>query len=602
TGFGAHSLPCPALQTGLSVSPTSNFDSSGDVGGPFTPDNKIYTLENLSAYSIGYSVAKSEAWVSLSDTAGTLNPSQTTQVTVSINSSANSLPVGRYDDTVTFTNTTDGIGNTARQVDLAVGIPDNCASAITACPGSYSDTTVGMTNDGSASCGDTNTSPDMWYSYTPGSNGTATFSMCTGTSYDAAMSIHSGCPGTTANELACDDDTCSSGGPPEITMSVTAGNTYLIRVTGWSDSAGSFTLQITGPDCGLDALSIGFPGGLPEVIAPGVATPFSVSIEDGTEAYVLGTGTLHYRYDGGTFQTASLIPLGGDLYEATLPPATCTATPEFYISAQGDLGSTITSPSDAPSSVFAAAVGTLTTVMSDDFETDQGWVATNLGATSGDWQRGVPVNDASWDYDPVSDSDGSGQCYLTQNEMGNTDVDDGAVRLASPVIDMSGGNITISYDYYLRLTNTDGTDMLLVEISSNGAAGPWTEIARHDTDGGTGWRSRAITQGDLDTAGVTLTSNMMLRFTANDTGTASINESGLDAFLVTGFTCEETCIADGDMDGVGGCNGNDIQLFVEGLIGTLAWEVECRGDFAAPFGTLEANDIDGMVSALLSGS
>ncbi|MCH8151005.1 MAG: hypothetical protein IH830_01365, partial [Planctomycetes bacterium] len=101
-------------------------------------------------------------------------------------------------------------------------------------------------------------------------------------------------------------------------------------------------------------------------------------------------------------------------------------------------------------------------------ETDQGWTASTANnPSSGFWQRGVPVNDPGWDYDPASDSDGSGQCYLTQNQAGNTDVDAGNVLLTSPSMDMSGGNITISYDYYLRLTNTDGgVDRMLVEINN----------------------------------------------------------------------------------------------------------------------------------------
>ncbi|MCH7813437.1 MAG: hypothetical protein IID40_05385, partial [Planctomycetes bacterium] len=182
----------------------------------------------------------------------------------------------------------------------------------------------------------------------------------------------------------------------------------------------------------------------------------------------------------------------------------------------------------------------------DNFETNQGWVATNIGASSGDWQRGVPVNDPNWAYDPTSDSDGSGQCYLTQNQFGNTDVDghNGVVRLTSPSMDMSAGGITISYDYYLRLTETaGGVDKLLVEINNNGGVGAWTEIARHDTNGGLSWRNWVITQADLDAAGVTLTTNMQMRFSANDNDPQSINESGLDAFKVTAFECTttETC-------------------------------------------------------------
>ncbi|MBN2563772.1 MAG: hypothetical protein JXQ75_22875, partial [Phycisphaerae bacterium] len=298
-----------------------------------------------------------------------------------------------------------------------------------------------------------------------------------------------------------------------------------------------------------DPLYISFPSGLPEYLTPDVATPFDVQITDGEESYVPGTGTLHYRYDGGTYLTSALTHVSGNIYEATLPPATCDDTPEFYISAEGNLGSTVYSPADAPSTVYSAIVGALATILDDNFETDQGWVAENLGADSGDWQRGVPVNDPGWSYDPASDSDGSGQCFLTQNETGNTDIDDGAVRLTSPTIDMSGGGITISYDYYLYLTNDDGTDRLLVEINNDGGTGSWTEIARHDTNGGLSWRSHTIDQGDLDAAGVTLTANMQIRFTANDDDTQSIVEGGIDAFLITGFQCLPSdgacCFADG---------------------------------------------------------
>ncbi len=419
---------------------------------------------------------------------------------------------------------------------------DTCASALPACPGeSIAGNTASATNDGASNCGDSNSSPDLWYVYTPATSGSATFSLCSGTSYDSVLSVHSGCPGTAGNDLGCDDDFCAAGGASQVTISVTAGNDYYIRVTGWQGSAGPFNLTVTGPDCAGGALTITFPNGLPEVLEPGTPTSFDVQIIDGTENYVPGTGTLHYSYDGGAFQTAALTSLGGDLYEATLPAAACADTPEFYVSAQGHLGTTVYSPGDAPTTVFAAMVGTVSTLFSDNFQTNQGWTAANLGATSGDWQRGVPVNDPSWAYDPASDSDGSGQCYLTQNQVGNTDVDGGAVELTSPTIDMSTGSITISYDYFLRLTDTaGGVDRLLVQINSNGGAGAWTEIARHNTDGGLTWRHHTITQDDLDAAGVTLTSAMKLRFNTNDADPQSINESGLDAFVVTGMTCVDT--------------------------------------------------------------
>ena len=96
-----------------------------------------------------------------------------------------------------------------------------------------------------------------------------------------------------------------------------------------------------------------------------------------------------------------------------------------------------TDPLDAPSSTYSAEVGVLTALFSDDFEADSGWTATNLGASTGDWQRGVPVDDPGWPYDPASDFDGSGQCYVTENGTGNSDVDGGVTSLTSPPIDFA---------------------------------------------------------------------------------------------------------------------------------------------------------------------
>ena len=128
---------------------------------------------------------------------------------------------------------------------------DNCADASQVCPGTNaSGTTGGASNDGSSSCGSSGSSPDAWHRYTPGSSGTATFSLCGGTNYDSVISVHTGCPGTSGNQLSCDDDFCGGGGPSQVTISVSAGIEYLVRVTGWNGSAGNYTLSITGPDCG----------------------------------------------------------------------------------------------------------------------------------------------------------------------------------------------------------------------------------------------------------------------------------------------------------------------------------------------------------------
>ena len=87
----------------------------------------------------------------------------------------------------------------------------------------------------------------MWYAYTAAESGLATFSTC-GSAYDTVLSVHSGCPGTSANQLACDDDACETF-DASVTVSVVAGETYLVRVSGWNGEAGDFILNLAGPSC-----------------------------------------------------------------------------------------------------------------------------------------------------------------------------------------------------------------------------------------------------------------------------------------------------------------------------------------------------------------
>ncbi|RMF76911.1 MAG: hypothetical protein D6744_11955 [Planctomycetota bacterium] len=325
-------------------------------------------------------------------------------------------------------------------------------------------------------------------------------------------------------------------------------------------------------------LTIAVTSAIPNLIPPATPLTLDVTITPGTESIAPGSPTLHYRFDGGAYLTAPLTFVSGNQYQATLPAPNCGDVPEFYVSAQGNLGTVVTDPPDAPTNVFATAVGTETVLLVDDFETDKGWTTDPGSATTGQWERGVPVDDPGWAYDPATDSDGSGQCYLTQNQVGNTDVDNGDVRLMSPVIDMSSGNINIEYDYYLNMTNQAGTDWLRVAISENGTAGPWTNLVEHTTDGGLSWRHHVITQADIDAAGVTLGANMALRFRAIDADPQSIVEAGVDAVRIVSISCSGGGPCVGDLDG-----DNDVDLTDLAL---LLADFDCTGGGCA-------GDVDG---------
>jgi hypothetical protein len=484
--------------------------------------------------------------------------------------------------------------------------PDNdlCENAIQACPGIVYTGVTGGIVDGSASCGDSNSSPDVWYSYTPAYDGTLTASLCSGTNYDSVLSIHTGCPGNTDNEVGCDDDGCGgTGGPSTTTVSVQAGHTYLIRVSGWNGDFGQFSLQLTGPECGDIPLLFGFPEGLPEVLAPGVATTVTVQIDNMDEEYVPGSGQVMCRFDGGEYVAAALTPLGDNLYSAALPAANCAAVPEFYFSAQGSGGSTVTSPVDAPAEVYTARVGTLTTTMEDDFETQQGWTVQNsAGLADGQWGRGVPVNCDRGD--PPEDFDGSGQCYLTDNSSAdacNSDVDDGYTWLISPTLDMSGGDGSVHYalwytNYY---GNAPHADVFKVWVSNNNGAN-WTQVASFGPTTSAGWTEHIFWVGDY----VTPTAQVKVRFEASDLGDGSVVEAGVDDFSVMRLSCEDVFLtADMNCDGL--INFDDIDPFVLALSSQAGYEAEypdcnyssadCNRD-----GSVNFDDIDAFVELLAS--
>ena len=317
------------------------------------------------------------------------------------------------------------------------------------------------------------------------------------------------------------------------------------------------------------ALTIALPEGTPWRVDPGLPTVIPVQIEDGGETVVPGSETLYYRFDGGTFLTSPLTPLGGNLYEATLPAASCGDQPEFYFSATGDGGTTVYEPLDAPASVYSAIVATLTIILDDDFETDQGWtVEDDPSLTSGSWERGLPAGDGTRG-DPVTDYDGSGQCYLTDNQAGDSDVDGGPTRLISPTLDLSG-TVGPVLRYARWFTCDDdlppAQDYLDVEVSDDDGAS-WTLI--ESVPSTEGWVERTIHIADY----VGLTSQVRVRFSVTDNPNNSIDEAGIDAVEVFDLAC--VAAGNGDFDGDGDVDLADFAGF-QACFGSSPVSPACR--------------------------
>lgn len=416
---------------------------------------------------------------------------------------------------------------------------DKCIDAITICPGTTFGSTFGALPDGSSTCAQSNPAPDVWYRYKPLVSGDAFVSLCgAGTDYDSAISIHTGCPGHVYDELNCDDDGCGTVfGPSEASFSVNAGEVYYLRVTGYLGSVGNFELNLSGPTCQTElpeALRIRFPKGRPANVAPNSPKTLTVQIRPGTEQLSPGTATLRHRDDGGAFQSIPLASVGGDLFEATLPGSDCSADPQYYISAEGDASTVVKSPSAAPADLYGAYVGVPTTIFEDDFETDKGWTVSGF-VFEGDWERGIPVNNNRGD--PDSDYDGSGQCYLTENDPSdpNSDVDAGTTVLTSPPFDVNSGGV-ISYAYWIDAgPGSFDEDYLLVEIATDPAGSNWTPVRVH-TIAQPIWKTDAILIGTEVSASPTV----RIRFSASDLSVGTIVECAIDAVRVDAYTCDDS--------------------------------------------------------------
>jgi hypothetical protein len=122
-GVGVATLDLLHPDAGIKVMPVDGLYSAGQPGGPFVPDTKQYTIENMGPTGIEYLVSCAEPWLSVTNGSDILPPGGVATVAVSLNAIAESLAPGLYSAALNFVNLTDQVGNTVREVKLQVGGP-----------------------------------------------------------------------------------------------------------------------------------------------------------------------------------------------------------------------------------------------------------------------------------------------------------------------------------------------------------------------------------------------------------------------------------------------------------------------------------------------
>jgi len=264
-----------------------------------------------------------------------------------------------------------------------------------------------------------------------------------------------------------------------------AAGVWTIRVVGAAvnQSTQGFAIVATG-DIVVEEppLLVSLPNGAPTLVNAGEAASFDVRIAPGAENIVPGSEQLFYRMDGGSFTSVPLQFVGGDMYLATLPVATCDSTPEFYVQATGDGGTVRSSPANAPDSVYSLAVGEI--VVNDVFYESfnnglpSGWTQTGLWNVTGSCAVAGACDGTQWAYygqpGPCNYDAGTNSGAMTSTPI--------AIPSVPP-----GGEVTLSFCYNLITETLQTYDIATFSIVGGPSvqmtdSSSWTEFTMDITE------------------------------------------------------------------------------------------------------------------------
>ena len=375
--------------------------------------------------------------------------------------------------------------------------------------------------------------------------------------------------------------------------------------------AGTWTVEVVGFDMETDSQSFSLVSDFDVVeslvaITNGPAGFVQTGEESVVSALVLGGSPASvnalFRADpSGPVQAIAMTSADGAVWSATLPPTRCGDQPGYAVETRDGQGQVI---AREPTGInfIEFLVGEELQVVFDDVESVSGWTTGLAGdtATSGVWARGVPeatFNNEGLQVQAGSDNTPGGQfAFATGPSAGSgagaDDIDNGFTTLLSPAYDLAAyGEATMSFA--LWYSNAFGAepnaDTFRVDVSGDGG-GSWTNALTVGPAGaGTrgGWLSYSI---DLDEF-VSLTSDVRVRFVAEDGGSGSLVEAALDDISIDTVTCQDVvvippCPGDANEDGVADLDDLLEVVLNFGVSGTDRAGGDVTGD-----GTVDLDDL-----------
>jgi len=176
----------------------------------------------------------------------------------------------------------------------------------------------------------------------------------------------------------------------------------------------------------------------------------------------------------------------------------------------------------------------------DDFVFNFGWIRTG-SATSGKWERVVPIGTINSGDKANADVDDSTDCstyaYVTGNGgtgAGQYDVDNGSTTITSAIFDLTGyTNPTINYSRWFYVGgggNNPHNDSITIFLKDVTNAPVMIDFAYDSITGMSGWFQKSFLISNYFPP----SSTMQLVVTTRDRSPGHIVEGGLDKFFITG--------------------------------------------------------------------
>lgn len=303
-------------------------------------------------------------------------------------------------------------------------------------------------------------------------------------------------------------------------------------------------------------LEFTYPAGAPTLFNPS-GESFTVHITEQAGGMIEpGTPSLHVDFGGG-FVTLPMAAIGGGDYTATFPATPCGDSVAWFVSARSTNGVLWKDIEAAPvESRTAVAADALVSTLFDAAESVGGWSvgAGTDTATAGIWVNADPVGSTAQPEDDHTPATGT-RCWITGQgavgaATGAADVDGGSTTLFSQFFDFSAAD-TGRVSYWRWYSNDQfgaADDSFVVDISDNAGAN-WVNleiVGPGHAEASGGWFEASFKVEDY----VSLTSQVQLRFIADDSGSGSWVEAAIDDLAVETFACPssvaiEFCTGDG---------------------------------------------------------